>query len=99
MTFYAHRLKDQPIEQWETMQQHEELVAKYCREFLEEIDPTLELWEDLLGRWHDLRKYFQAFQKSLDKTNDHPAATWTTKSNPWISRKQFDSTGHARRLL
>ncbi len=69
MTFYAHSLKDQPIEQWETMQQHEELVAKYCRGFLRRIDPSLEPWGELLGRWHDLGKYSQAFQRYIKSAN------------------------------
>ena len=62
MPFYAHSLDGQPKERWETMHQHEELVAKYCSRFLERIDPTLKPWGELLGRWHDLGKYSERFQ-------------------------------------
>ena len=65
MTFYAHSLKDRPVEEWETMQEHENLVAEYCARFLKRIDPSLELWGDVLGRWHDLGKYHPDFQAKI----------------------------------
>ena len=65
MTHYAHSLPDQPTSKWETMREHENLVAKYCRKFLERIDPALTPWGDLLGKWHDLGKYHPDFQKKL----------------------------------
>jgi hypothetical protein len=40
MNYYAHSLKDQPVEKWETIREHEELVAKYCEVFLKRIDPS-----------------------------------------------------------
>ncbi|MEL7498744.1 MAG: CRISPR-associated endonuclease Cas3'' [Planctomycetota bacterium] len=52
------------------MQEHEELVAKYCRSFLGRVDPTLESWGDLLGRWHDLGKYSNEFQTYLHQANN-----------------------------
>lgn len=39
--YYAHSLPGQPIEEWETMQQHEQAVAKRCAEFLGRIDPNI----------------------------------------------------------
>ena len=69
MPFYAHSLEGQPASKWETMQQHEELVAKYCREFLQRIDPSLGAWGELLGRWHDLGKYSEAFQNYIKAAN------------------------------
>lgn len=69
MPFYAHTLEGQPASKWETMQQHEELVAKYCREFLQRIDPSLGAWGELLGRWHDLGKYSEAFQNYIKAAN------------------------------
>jgi CRISPR-associated endonuclease/helicase Cas3 len=69
MTHYAHSLPDQPQENWETMREHEELVANYCRQFLRRIDPSLEPWGDLLGRWHDLGKYSDAFQNYIKAAN------------------------------
>lgn len=69
MPHYAHSLEGQPPEQWETMQQHEDLVANYCRKFLTRIDPSLEPWGDLLGRWHDLGKYSKEFQSYIRAAN------------------------------
>ncbi len=67
MTHYAHSLPNEPDRsKWETMQEHEELVSKYCCELLSRIDPSLERWGDLLGRWHDLGKYHPEFQKKLE---------------------------------
>jgi len=54
---------------WETMAQHEERVAERCRRFLARIDPALEAWGDVLGRWHDLGKYSSDFQRYLDSAN------------------------------
>ena len=70
MTHYAHSLPDQSTSKWETMREHENLVAKYCRKFLERIDPTLAPWGDLLGKWHDLGKYSNEFQTYLHKANN-----------------------------
>ncbi len=77
MNPYAHSLENQPPEKWETMAQHEERVATRCARFLKRIHPDLEAWGDLLGRWHDLGKYSDAFQsyilaanKSADQTVD-----------------------------
>lgn len=75
MTFYAHSLENQPTENWETMQQHEELVAEYCSKFLERIDPNLGAWGELLGRWHDIGKYSSAFQDYLKKSCNADAAS------------------------
>ena len=41
MTHYAHSLPDQPTSKWETMREHENLVAKYCRKFCRRIAPAL----------------------------------------------------------
>lgn len=70
MLFFAHSLEKQPPENWELMKDHEDLVAEYCRTFLNRIDPTLGPWGDLLGRWHDLGKYSNEFQTYLHKAND-----------------------------
>ena len=65
MSFYAHSLEIQPPENWETMAQHEQRVATRCARFLKRIHPDLEPWGDLLGRWHDLGKYQDEFQRKL----------------------------------
>ena len=78
MAHYAHSLDGRPEEEWETMQQHEDRVAKRCREFLKRINPTLGDWGEVLGRWHDLGKYSKAFQVYIRQSND-PDATSETR--------------------
>ncbi|WP_202907569.1 CRISPR-associated helicase Cas3' [Mariniblastus fucicola] len=51
------------------MQQHEDLVAEYCARFLKRIDPSLEAWGELLGKWHDLGKYSERFQNYIAAAN------------------------------
>ena len=66
MPFYAHSLPNEPDRsKWETMAEHEECVARYCSGFLNRIDQSLQLWGELLGRWHDLGKYHPEFQNKL----------------------------------
>ena len=74
MDFYAHTLPDLPQSNWETMSQHEENVAQLCSEFVNRICPDLHEWGQLLGRWHDLGKYSDAFQAYLVKSNDPNAS-------------------------
>ena len=75
MHFYAHSLPNEPDRsKWETMAEHEERVAEFCSVFLKLIDPKLETWGELLGRWHDLGKYSCAFQDYLKKSGDADAA-------------------------
>jgi len=52
------------------MHEHEDLVANFCKKFLGRVDPSLEPWGDVLGRWHDLGKYSNEFQTYLHKAND-----------------------------
>lgn len=47
------------------MDGHQERTSEFCREFLRRIEPALEFWGDLLGRWHDAGKYHPDFQKKL----------------------------------
>ena len=67
--YFAHSLKNQPPEKWESMQQHESLVAAYCCKFLSQIDPQLEPWGKLLAIWHDIGKYSKEFQTYLHRAN------------------------------
>ncbi|MCS7466637.1 CRISPR-associated endonuclease Cas3'' [Stieleria sp. ICT_E10.1] len=55
------------------MQQHEQRVAALCRTFLGRIHPSLGTWGELLGRWHDLGKYSDRFQRYLIDSNDPDA--------------------------
>ncbi|MGQ9576962.1 MAG: CRISPR-associated endonuclease Cas3'' [Thermoguttaceae bacterium] len=62
---YAHSIEGRPRSEWETMAEHEARTARLCRQFLRRINPALEPWGELLGRWHDLGKYSRAFQEKL----------------------------------
>lgn len=60
---YAHSLQGQPPERWERLHEHlsrvSELAGEYARAF------GAEDWARLMGRWHDLGKYSDAFQSYL----------------------------------
>lgn len=79
MPYYAHSLENQPPEKWETMAQHETAVASLCAEFLGRIHPDLAPWGDILGRWHDLGKYSEAFQQYICESNDPNASSETKR--------------------
>ena len=74
---YAHSLPDRPVTEWEPMSHHEQAVAELCAKFLGRINPTFAPWGEILGRWHDLGKYSQAFQDYLKSTNDDEATAET----------------------
>jgi len=69
MPAYAHSLENQPPDKWETMAEHEALVAKYCRQFLTRIGAELGEWGELLGKWHDVGKYSTEFQQYISAAN------------------------------
>ncbi len=77
-TYYAHSLENRPQTDWETMAQHEERVAWYCRRFGKRMaaafgpdsETALTKWCEMLGSWHDLGKYSCEFQTYLYKAND-----------------------------
>lgn len=70
LRFIAHTLEDHDPVDWESMGEHESRVADLCMAFLGQIDPSLQSWGDLLGRWHDLGKYSNEFQSYLHAAND-----------------------------
>lgn len=98
MPYYAHTLENRPESEWELMSDHEQNVARRCREFLARIDPGLGDCGELLGLWHDLGKYSRSFQAYLKRTGesedvhrsevsgrvDHStaAAKWIIQRNP-----------------
>ncbi len=73
-THYAHSLPDRPIDEWESMQQHENAVANRCQMFAEQIGPGLGSWGEILGKWHDLGKYSEAFQKYIRSANKNESS-------------------------
>ncbi len=65
MKHYAHTLDGHPETNWELLSEHEQNVAKLCGDFLGRVHPKLAAWGELLGRWHDLGKYAEEFQRKL----------------------------------
>ena len=66
MPHYAHSLPDNPDRsKWETLQQHEQSVAKLSASFLNRINVELAAWGELVGHWHDIGKYSDDFQGYL----------------------------------
>ena len=67
--YFGHSLKDRPIEEWEPLEVHLELVTGYAREFSQKLNATD--WGALLGYWHDLGKYDSRFQTYLMQANGY----------------------------
>src|SRR4051812_18566402 len=69
---YAHTLPDQPASSWETLEHHAGEVARLAREFAASFGAGD--WGDLLGRWHDLGKRSDEFQRYIHATGDPDCA-------------------------
>ena len=67
--YFGHSLKDRPIEEWEPLEAHLELVTEYALEFSKKLNATD--WGRLLGYWHDLGKYDSRFQAYLLQANGY----------------------------
>ncbi len=63
MFYYAHSRVGQPEENWEPLLQHLQEVAQLAGQFARPFGA--EAFGSLLGLWHDLGKYSQAFQDYL----------------------------------
>jgi CRISPR-associated endonuclease/helicase Cas3 len=66
-TAYAHTLKGQSKENWEPLPKHLEDVAKLAGEYASAFNAKE--WGELLGNWHDLGKYSDAFQRRLNASD------------------------------
>lgn len=71
MNFYAHSLPEQPLEQWEPLPDHLQLVARYATTFAEKFGA--QDFGQVLGMWHDLGKYSTEFQSYLLTENGFEA--------------------------
>ncbi|MCI5122148.1 MAG: CRISPR-associated endonuclease Cas3'', partial [Candidatus Electrothrix sp. AUS4] len=74
-TYYAHSLEDQPLDQWQTLEQHLEKTAELCRSFAKQFNAGQ--WGELAGRFHDLGKgsrEFQAYLRHVNEIEDEFAA-------------------------
>ncbi|MAX35171.1 MAG: CRISPR-associated protein [Gimesia sp.] len=67
--YFGHSLKDRPVEEWEPLEAHLELVTEYALQFSKKLNATD--WGALLGYWHDLGKYDSRFQTYLMQANGY----------------------------
>jgi CRISPR-associated endonuclease/helicase Cas3 len=67
MQHYAHTIEGHPPEAWELLEDHLQLVAKYCQQFASSFQAG-ELGH-ILGLWHDIGKYSREFQDYLRREN------------------------------
>lgn len=71
-TIYAHTLPDQPPATWEPLDAHAAAVARLAGLHAGAFGAAD--WGELLGRWHDLGKCSDDFQRYLISTSDPDAA-------------------------
>lgn len=64
---YAHSLKNKPELEWEPLEDHLHNVAELAGEFAAKFDAYE--WAKVVGWWHDLGKYSEAFQNYLRREN------------------------------
>lgn len=67
MKYYAHSLEGEPPEIWQPLEEHLRNVAEMAGEFAAPFGGGE--WARLVGYWHDLGKYSNAFQKKLYDAN------------------------------
>ena len=62
-THHAHTLEGASIEQWQSLEEHLDEVARRAAENASAFDSAA--WGELAGKWHDLGKYAEDFQSYL----------------------------------
>jgi CRISPR-associated endonuclease/helicase Cas3 len=67
LKYYAHSLKNQPVEKWQLLEEHLQNVEKLAGVFAEEFGSKE--WGALAGLWHDVGKYGNSFQEMLLREN------------------------------
>jgi CRISPR-associated endonuclease/helicase Cas3 len=69
---YAHSLRGKPPSEWETVQDHCLEVSRLAGDFADKfgVAPIA----SLLGKWHDVGKFSEAFQRYLTETADDDEA-------------------------
>ena len=84
---YAHSLKGRPKEEWQTLAEHHERVAKQAAEF---AAPWAPLTGGLLGRIHDQGKNSDSFQRRLEGKAakvDHTSAAYQYLEQQWQNKE------------
>ncbi len=80
--YFAHSLKELPVNQWHKLEDHLENVAKIASEFASDFNA--QNWGYLAGLWHDIGKYSNEFQKMLLSTGDPDTHIEKKKGAPII---------------
>jgi len=62
--YYAHRLKNEPPEKWQPLEEHLRNVAEMAAEFAMRFGG--EEWAGHAGQYHDIGKGTRAWQASWD---------------------------------
>lgn len=83
---YAHTLKDQPKEFWEPVPKHLADVAALAGDYASAFDARA--WGDLVGHWHDLGKYSDAFQAYINN-GDPDAGEEETSAKGRVDHSTF----------
>ncbi len=65
---FAHSLPGHPRSDWETLADHAQCVANLAQSFAAAFGAAA--WGELLGRWHDLGKGSDEFQRYIGHTGD-----------------------------
>lgn len=93
---YAHSLPGRPLSEWELLDDHARRVAHLARSFAAEFGAGD--WGELLGRWHDLGKRSDEFQRYIRATGDPDAGE--DEGNP-AGRVDHSTFGaqHAARVV
>lgn len=65
---FAHSLKNRPISDWESLEDHLHKVSELATEFADAFQSAH--WGRIVGLWHDLGKYSREFQNYLLAAND-----------------------------
>ncbi|MCI5140768.1 MAG: CRISPR-associated helicase Cas3' [Candidatus Electrothrix sp. ATG1] len=66
--YYAHSREEQPLENWQPLEEHLKNTAKLARLFAEQFKAGQ--WGELAGRFHDLGKGSREFQAYLRNANN-----------------------------
>ena len=66
--FYAHSVEGKPVEEWHILEDHLKGTAELAKSFAAEFGCGE--WGRLAGRWHDMGKYSEDFQKMLLAASD-----------------------------
>lgn len=69
--YYAHTLPGRPPADWEPLGKHLREVAEIAGNFAHAFDARA--WGHILGAWHDLGKYSDAFQEYLHRPEGNEA--------------------------